>query len=256
MPFEYVSVADAIDRRGLRMVVVGNVPSPWGEAAKGMLHMKRVPWVAVRLAYDDARLAEWAGQRSGPVVLYDDDKPRSGWAEILLLLERLAPNPPLIPQAADQRALMFGLAHELCGEGGLGWTRRLQLIHAGLHGQGGFPAPVAKYLGKKYGYTPALGAAAPGRIAELLSLLSTRLEAQRAAGHRYYFGDSPTALDVYSATSSAMFQPLPHDVCAMEPNTRAAFELRDPVTDAVLDPILFEHRDLMYAEHLELPLAL
>ena len=33
MPFQYVDVEDAISRDGLRMVVVGNVPSPWGEAA-------------------------------------------------------------------------------------------------------------------------------------------------------------------------------------------------------------------------------
>ena len=38
------------------------------------------------------------GQRSGPVAIYDDDKPRAGWAEILLLAERLAPTPvPLAP---------------------------------------------------------------------------------------------------------------------------------------------------------------
>ena len=28
------------------------------------------------------------------------------------------------------------------------------------------------------------------------------------------------------------------------------------ITEAALDPILFEHRDMMYAEHLELPLSL
>jgi hypothetical protein len=38
--------------------------------------------------------------------------------------------------------------------------------------------------------------------------------------------------------------------------TRAAFETKDPVVDAALDPILFEHRDMIYAQHLELPLAL
>lgn len=256
MPIEYVSTADAVDRKGLRMVVVGGVPSPWGEAAKGLLHMKRIPWVAVRLAYDDARLAEWAGQRSGPVVFYDDDKPRSGWAEILLLLERLAPSPRLIPEDPAARALLFGLSHELLGEAGMVWSRRLQLIEAGLQGRGGFAVPVAKYLGKKYGYTPQLGAAAAARVVELVALFVARLEAQRAAGHRYYFGDAPSALDVYSAACCAMFRPLPHEMCAMDPNTRAVFELRDDATDAALKPILFEHRDLMYAEHLELPLSL
>ena len=42
MPFAYVSVEEAIQRRGVRMVVVGNVPSPWGEAAKGILHIKGI----------------------------------------------------------------------------------------------------------------------------------------------------------------------------------------------------------------------
>ena len=57
MAFAYVSVEEAIKRRGLRMVVVGDVPSPWGEAAKGILHIKRIDWVAVRLAYDSEPLA-------------------------------------------------------------------------------------------------------------------------------------------------------------------------------------------------------
>ena len=141
MPFEYVSVDEAIARRGWRMVVVGGVPSPWGEAAKGILHIKGIDWAAVRLVYDSEPLKEWAGQRSGPVAIYDDERPRAGWAEILLLAERLAPTPALLPEDAAERALVFGLAHEICGEEGLGWTRRLQLIHAGLQGAGGFPRP-------------------------------------------------------------------------------------------------------------------
>ena len=143
MTFAYVGVEEAIKRRRVRMVVVGNVPSPWGEAAKGILHIKGIDWVAVRLAYDSEALQQWAGQRSGPVLIYDDDRPRSGWAEILLLAERLASAPPLLPAKADARALAFGLAHELCGEGGLGWSRRLQLIHAGLNNSGGFSERVA-----------------------------------------------------------------------------------------------------------------
>ena len=83
MPFEYASVEDAIARRGLRMVVVGGVPSPWGEAAKGILHVKRIEWAAVRLAYDSDALKRWAGQRSGPVAIYDDEPPRAAWDEIL-----------------------------------------------------------------------------------------------------------------------------------------------------------------------------
>jgi glutathione S-transferase len=256
MTFAYVNVEDAIKRRGVRMVVVGNVPSPWGEAAKGILHIKGIESAAVRLTYDSEPLQQWAGQRSGPVLIYDDERPRSGWAEILLLSERLAPSPSLLPAKADARALAFGLAHEICGEAGLGWSRRLQLVHAGLNNVGGFPERVSKYLAKKYGYSPAVGAAAGVRVAELLAMLVARLKAQQQAGSRYYIGDSLTAVDVYSAAFAAMFEPLPPEVCKMEASTRAAFGARDASIDAALDPILFAHRDMMYARHLELPLSL
>ncbi len=160
MTFPYISVEEARARGGLRMVVIGNVPSPWGEAAKGILHIKGIAWAAVRLVYDDDSLKEWAGQRSGPVAIYDHEPPRAGWAEILLLAERLAPTPSLLPADPAERALMFGIGHEICGESGLGWSRRLQLIEARVHNAGGFPEQVARYLGKKYGYRPQSGAAA------------------------------------------------------------------------------------------------
>jgi glutathione S-transferase len=256
MTFQYVSVEEAINRGGLRMVVVGGVPSPWGEAAKGIFHIKRIDWVAARLAYDSEALKEWSGQRSGPVAVYEKERPRSGWSEILLLAERLAPNPTLLPSDPETRAAVFGLAHEICGEGGLGWSRRLQLVKAGLENAGGFALPVAKYLGKKYGYRPEASDSLVPRVVELLHLLSARLKAQRASGSPYYFGKSLSAVDVYSATCLALFRPLPEAQCAMDPGTRAALETRDAVTDAALDPILVEHRDMMYERHLELPLSL
>ncbi|HEY6716611.1 MAG TPA: hypothetical protein VI232_09720 [Reyranella sp.] len=256
MPFEYVSVDDAMKRRGLRMVVVGGVPSPWGEAAKGILHIKSIDWVAVRLLYDSEPLKEWAGQRNGPVAILDDERPRAGWAEILLLAERLAPALSLLPKDPAERALVFGLAHEICGEDGLGWARRLQLVQAGLDNAGGFPARVATYLAKKYGYSPESGAAACARVVELLGMLAARLKAQRQAGSRYYVGNALSAVDVYSATFTALFGPLPSEQCAMDTSSRAAFETLDAPTVAALDPILFEHRDMMYRERLELPLAL
>ncbi|MES2153428.1 MAG: hypothetical protein V4508_26925 [Pseudomonadota bacterium] len=256
MAFDYVSVEEAMQRDGLRMVVVGGVPSLWGEAAKGILHIKGIEWTAVRLNYTDESLKAWAGQRSGPVAIYGNEQPRSGWAEILLLAERLAPTPSLLPVDAANRALVFGLAHEICGQAGLGWSRRLQLVHAGLHNTGGFSEPVAKYLSKKYGYSADLGAASGTRVAQLLNMLVARLLAQREAGSRYYVGDALSAVDVYSAAVMAMFAPLPSEHCAMDASTRAAFETRDAQTQAALDPILFEHRDMMYGQHLELPLSL
>lgn len=256
MTFEYMSVEEAIKRGGLRMVVVGDVPSLWGEAAKGIFHIKRLDWVAVRLDYDSEALAKWAGRQDGPVAIYEDEPPRAGWAEILLLAERLAPTPSLIPKDSAERALMFGLAHEICGEAGLGWERRLQLVHAGLRNEGGFPERIAQFIGSKYGYTREAGAASGQRVAELLRMLTSRLKAQQQTGSPYYVGETVTAVDIYSATCTAMFAPLPTEQCEMHPKSRAAFNMLDEQTTSALDPILIEHRDMIYTEFLELPLAL
>lgn len=256
MGFAYVSVEEAIEADGLRMVVLEGVPSGWTEAAKGIFRVKGIDWAAVRLVYGSEPLKKWAGQRNAPVVVYGSERPRYGWTEILLLAERLAPTPALLPCDATQRALMFGLAHEICSEWGLGWARRVQLVHASLTGLGGFPEDHAKWIGMKYGYSPEAGVAAGQRVAELLQMLAARLHAQRAAGSRYYVGNAVTAVDIYSATFAAMFSPLPQEQCEMLQTSRAAFELRDAQTEAALDPILFAHRDMMYATHLQLPLSL
>ncbi len=256
MPVEFVDFEAARDRDGLRMVVVPGVPSPWGEAAKGIFHVKQIPWVAVRLDPGNDAMAEWSGERSGPVAIYEDEAPRGGWAQILLLAERLAPEPALLPRDAGQRALAMGIAHELCGEMGLGWCERNASVHSALNGGPGFPKGVAKYLADKYHYRESEGELYRQRVVEILRALAARLEAQRDAGSRYYLGDSLTAVDIYSATFLAMFGPLPPEQCAMPDAMRAAFEANDEETTAALAPILFEHRDHVYAEHLELPLTL
>lgn len=256
MSFEYLTVEQAISARGVRMVVVGKVPSPWGEAAKGILHIKRIPFAAVRLVYDSDALRQWAGQLTGPVVVNDDEAPRAGWAEILMLAERLQPSPALLPLEPIARGRALSIADKICSQRGLSWTRRLQNVHAGLTGTGGFPERIAGYLGKKYGYDPAQSASYGPRVRQLLGELATTLREQRAAGGSYYLGDTLSAADVYSATCMALFNPLPHAQCAMDPGIRAAFEYLDAETAAALDPVLLEHRDMMYARHLELPLSL
>lgn len=238
------------------MVVVGNVPSPWGEAAKSICHVKRLDFAAVRLVYDNEALKSWAGQLSGPVVVYDDEPPRSGWAEILMLAEHLAPHPALLPVDPAARARTVLLAENFCGQNGLGWNRRLQLVHAGLTNAGGFVARVAGYLGNKYGYDAADGTRYTARVTELLGDFAQVLRSQRAAGRPYYLGDALGAVDIYSATFMAMLKPLPPEHCEMNPGVRSAFEWLDAATQAALDPILLEHRDMMYARHLALPLSL
>src|SRR5262249_35695991 len=103
---------------------------------------------------------------------------------------------------------------------------------------------------------PQTGAAAGTRVAALLGMLVARLKAQGQAGSRYYVGTSLTAVDVYSAAFAAMFDPLPPAHCAMDAGTRAVFQARDAGIEAARHPIPLEHRDMMYANPLELPLSL
>ena len=255
---EFVELAEAKARSGLRLVTVGGIPSPWSEAAKGLFRAVGIPFVGVRFAPGQAEFAEWTGCANAPAAIYEDEPPRSGWAEILLLAERLAPEPRLIPEAPEERALLFGLAHEICGEMGLGWSRRLHGIHESLDTEGrvGFPLGVAKYLAPKYGYRPDNKAEAHQRVIDVVGLLARRLRAQREAGSQFYLGDSLSALDVYSATFMVMFRPLPPEQCPMPEPLRKGFETVDPETEKLLDPLLFEHRDFVYQKYLELPMTL
>jgi hypothetical protein len=132
----------------------------------------------------------------------------------------------------------------------------VQLIHAGLQGAGGFAPRAAKYLARKYGYSPEAGGASGARVVALLGMLAARLKAQRAAGSRFYIGKALSAVDVYSATFMALLKPLPEAQCAMDADSRAAMETSDTATAAALDPILLEHRDMMYRDWLGLPLSL
>jgi glutathione S-transferase len=242
---EFVELAEAASRPGLRLVTVAGI-------------VKRVPCVGVRMQPGRPEVSEWTGRPNAPVAMYDDEPPRSGWAEILLLAERLAPEPRLIPADPDERALCFGLAHEICGEMGLGWARRLDGIHQSLASEGrvGFPLAAAHYLAPRYGYRPDNADEARRRVVEVLGVLARRLRAQRDAGSRFYLGDALSALDVYAAAFMAMFRPLPPEQCPMPEVLRKAFETLDAETHQALDPLLLEHRDCVYREYLELPMTI
>lgn len=256
MAFDFVDLETAKAASGIRMIVVSGVPSPWGEAAKGILHVKSIDWKAVALDQRSEDMAAWSPSRTGPVAFYNDEAARSGWAEILLLAERLSPTPALIPTDIGDRALMFGLSHELMGEGGLLWCRRLQSVHSGLTGGAGFPEPVARYLAAKYGYLPEQAGEVSARVSGLLGFFADRLKKQAEKGSDYLIGNSFTAADIYFAAGMALFGPLPQEHCALDDGMRAMFSSMDDTTRAALDPVLMQHRDRIYDRHLELPMRL
>ena len=258
---EYVSIEQARNMSGLRLVLGAYaVPGPWREACKGLFYVKKVSYVSVHSAGKDGsdrELREWTAQPSAPVAIWNDERPRSTWIEQLFLAERLQPNPSLIPSNIEDRVLMFGYCNELCGENGFAWSKRLTMIHSMLSNPKTDGANRAFWtqMGKKYGYSPTAAEAAPARMAQSLRLLGGRLEQQRAKGSKFFFGNQPSALDIYWAAFAAIIQPLPPEFCPMATAFRAFYTNTDPVVQAAVTPLLMEHRNLVYREHLELPVV-
>lgn len=249
-PTTFVDLDTARAARGLRLVVASGIPSPWSEAAKGLFRIEGVPFVAVRLGPFDKEVRQWTRARNAPVAMFDDEPPRTGWADILELAERLAPAPSLIPAAPADRVRMFGLSHELMGEGGVLWCGRLLTIAEGVATEGarGFPPMVGQYLAPRYGFAPHRLPAARARVREGLDLL-----AEAIGSRTYFFGDRVTALDVHSAAAMNILDPLPEAQCAILPPIRHAFESMR--SELVVPPALLAHRDRMMERHLERPIV-
>ena len=257
---EFVEVAEARTLSGLRLVLTLGVPGPWSEAAKGILYVKKIPYVRVRqeLGGANTELTEWTAQATAPVAIWNDEPPRSTWIEQLFLAERLEPTPALIPDTIEDRMLMFGYCNELCGEHGYGWSKRLMLLHAALTNPDADESAraFATHMGNKYGYNQEEAEAAPARVADIVTTLGSRLEQQQSNGSRFFIGNQLSALDIYWATFAALIQPLPHELCPMPASLRTMYVNTDPVVQAAVNPILLEHRDFIYNEYLELPIDL
>jgi len=255
---DYFSVEQGRTMPGLKLVLTAGVPGPWGESAKAVLKAKGIAYVPVlqEMGTDNAPLVAWTGHRNAPIVVHDGEPPRTGWAEILMLAERLKPEPALVPADVGARADMLGLCQLICGERGLGWNRRLMMtgdLIRQVQAAGADEPPLVTLL-RGYGYTDAEYAAAPGRVAALLRHLADRLRAQQERGSAYFLGDGLTALDLYWTCFSALLDPLPQDVNPMPDMVRWLYQNQNDVIAAAMDPILFAHRDRIYRENIGLPL--
>ena len=256
---DYIDIEQAKTLSGLRLILPPGRPNPWAEALKGLCYVKKIPFIRVRKAQGpDAALQAWTSQSSAPVAIWNDERPRSTWIEQLYLTERLAPQPALIPDAIDERTLLFGYANELCGENGFGWSRRLMLVDGMLQSSQADEGvrTFASYLGGKYSYDQAAVAAAPARVAQILQLLDAKLEQQRARGSRFFIGNQLSALDIYWATFAVLIKPLPPELCPIPEPLRMSFTNTNPVVAAATTPALLTHRDFIYREYLQLPMDL
>jgi glutathione S-transferase len=254
----YVEVVDARTMPGLRIVLSPGGPGPWSEAAKSICFVKKLSYVPVAQEVGGANpeLQEWTAQTSAPAVVWNDERPRNIWNDQLYLFERLAPAPRLIPERIEDRIAMFGCSNEICGEGGLGWSRRMMMFHRTMTRpeSGGRGRALMGPMAQKYGYEETAAQAASARVAQIIGSLAQRLEAQRRAGSRFMIGNQLSALDIYWATFAAMLAPLPQEVCPMAPGLRRMYSEIGPAAESELSPSLLEHRDFIYREYLQLPL--
>jgi len=251
---EFISIEDAIARDGLRLVIVRNTPSPWGQAAKAMMEYKGLDFALAgqEPGGENTELLAWSGVNSGPVVVWNDEPPINRWDDILMLIERLAPAKPLLPHDRAGRAKALGLAHEICGELGLGWNRRLELFHPAM--QMDEPPPPVQSMARKYRYNPEEAALAVERQVATLEMLNAELEAQRARGCVYFVGDLLSAVDFYWAAFSTIIKLPPADAVPVPDDFRPMFEILTPELDQAMTPLLLEHRDRMLRDHFRIPM--
>ncbi|MAT92845.1 MAG: hypothetical protein CME59_09605 [Halioglobus sp.] len=251
---DYVSVADAVDAPGLRLVLTAGVPGPWGESAKSIFAYKGIPFTPVfqEGGGENADLQAWTGQNSAPVAVYEDLPPVCHWLDLLMLAERLAPAPALLPEDAGERAQVLGLSALVAGVDGFAWNRRLQML-APMMALDEPPQMIAR-MAHKYGWSEQALARAPQQMAAISAELDARLAAQQAQGRDYLVGEEVSAADFYWANFAGMIKPLGPGDNPMPDYMRATYESADAATAALLTPRLEAHRDRMYQRHIALPL--
>jgi len=249
---DWVAASKAREMPGLRVVLAKGVSAVWSECAKSIFYVKKIPYAPVpQISFEDnADIVAWTGVRNQPQVIYENEPVRTGWLEILNLAERIAPEPALLPRDSEQRALVVGLANELCGESGLGWCKRLQALRPNTASE-----KTVQIMRTEYGLSEGdVASTAEQRIADIVAMLARRLQAQKAAGSRYFVGDRLTAMDIYWTCFSNLINPLPHELAPMPANIREAFSKPGARVEPVMDPLLFAHRDYIYRTYLKLPL--
>ena len=91
---KYVTCAEAREMKGLRLVLSCDGPNVWCEAAKYVFAVRHVPYAAVGKrgmedTEDNLALFAWTGHKNSPIAMYEDEKARVGWLDILYLAERI-----------------------------------------------------------------------------------------------------------------------------------------------------------------------
>ena len=249
---EYLSVEEARQRDGLRLVLTSGVPGPFSEAAKALFRHHNVNFLPVRQVggRDNPELVAWTRHRNAPIALYNDEAPRVRWLEILDLAERLGTGASLFPETIDDRIRMVGLINEIAGENSLIWHARILMLHETVLAVGEEKARLNPML-QDYLYDTSAVEPARERVLSVINYLTHYI---RERDNGYLIGSGFTAADIYFAYVSNIIKPQSHDVNPMPQGLRTSYELLEKLFDD-FDPVLIEFRDRIFEQHLELPLT-
>ena len=255
---DYVSVEEARSATGLRLILTGGLPAPWSEAAKGIFRARNVGYVPVlqQGGGPNEDIVAWTGHRNAPTAMYNDEPPRVSALDMINLAERLGTGPSLLPENVADRILMFGLLNEIAGENTFAWNARVLILGA-MIATSGEEAMAGNPMLRDYRYCAADAVAAPAKIIDVLTALSTQLQKQSLTGSRYFIGDSLSALDIYWACFSQMLDALPAEVNPMPDYMRNAWAVLPKTLQQEgyeIGGILLQHRDFIFPQHLQWPL--
>lgn len=252
------TIEELQNAKGLRMVGIRGVPSPWTESAKAIFLVKNLDYRYAERGNQSGieELVAWVGHGSIPVVAFENEVPRFDWLEILSLAERIEPSPRLLAEKAELRTESIDVAATICGKMGLGWCYRLLMINQALSSSvdsaevasGAFPKNVALYLAEKYGYEASTVADARSRVMDVLTELSSRLESSR-----YVMADEFSAVDIYWAMFSNLMMPLDEPELEFDSRMRPLYDCTDNEILDCISPKLREHQRFVFETHLTLP---
>ena len=248
---EYLSVDEAKNLSGLRLVLTRGVPGPWSEAAKALFKLRQVEYTAVEQKGGGRNpdLLEWTRHRNAPIALYENEAPRVRWLEILDLAERLGSGASLVPEDRTERMFMIGLVNEIAGERGFAWNARLLMLNMGYQALGA-EAVAKNPMYADYHYDPDTVNAVKDKVESFLADMATHIKSHNSG---FLIGSQLSAADVYWAYFSNMLQSLPPEQNPMPNGLRQSWAVLAQSIDGY-DPALIEQRDKIFADHLSLPL--
>ncbi|MFT4825533.1 MAG: glutathione S-transferase [Halioglobus sp.] len=255
---EYVSVEQAKNAIGLRLVLTGGLPAPWSEAAKGVLKAHNIDFVPVLQigGGTNEEILEWTGHRNAPTLMYNEEPSRATPVEIINFAERLGSGPSLVPSKIDDRIQMFGLINEIAGENGMAWNARVIMLKVMAQSMSE-EVRAGNPMFETYRFSASDADSAPAKIISVLNVLTAQLQRQEERGSPYFIGDDLTALDIYWACFSQMLSPLPVEVNPMPDYMRKVWGLLAQTVEQAgytIDSKLLKHRNFIFPKHLQWPL--